>query len=177
MPTSPRDNPDADNEERDFDTEFETFMLQHDLEVAVQEVYHLNPGQEETGDVRQHNHVVLRSTHRKNAPALSVCMTSRNWDAFPVLPPHVLLSLAVDASMLEECERVFLHWAEVLELDADSRSVERKFRQTVQMSDALREILGQRAYKTLLELGFDLKQSWLAVEEESGDEDEDEWES
>lgn len=175
MPSSPHHESDAENDGRDFDTEFETFMLQHDLEIAIAEVYHLNPGPEETDAVRQHNHVVLRSTRRKNTPALSVCMTTMNWDAFPVLPPHVLLSLAVDANVLEEAERMFLQWAEVMGLDGDSRSVERKFRQTMQMADALRGILGQHSYQTLLELGHDVQQSWLVIED--GDDDDDEWEA
>lgn len=172
MPSSPHRDSNADSNERDFDTEFETFMLQHDLEVQVAEVYHLNPGPEETESLRQHNHVVLRSTRRKQVPALSVCMTSRNWDAFPVLPPHVLLSLAVDANVVEETERTFLRWAEALNLDPDSRSAERKFRQTMAMADALHALLGERSYHSLLELGHDVQQVWLAVDE-PGDE---EWE-
>lgn len=160
-----------DDEPRDFDAEFETFMLEHELEIAVEEVYHLSPGGEATEDIRQHNHVVLRSTRRKGA--LTVCMTSANWDDFPVLPPHVLLSIAVDASMLEESERHFLPWATTLGFDADSRSAERRFRQTVQMADALRGLLGERSYRALLELADEAAAAWQPEEEDDWDVDEE----
>lgn len=137
-------------ERRDIDAEFDTFLLEHDVTIAVEEVFHLNPHPEEDHDIRQHNHVVLRSP--RSQTALSLCMTSFNWDDFRVLPPHVLFSLAGDASLLEQAEGNYVLWADSQQWSPDSRGAERKFRQTVEMVAALRRLLGERGYAELIAL-------------------------
>jgi len=138
------------SDRRDIDAEFDTFLLEHDVTITVEEVFHLNPHPEEDHDIRQHNHVVLRSP-RSETP-ITLCMTSFNWDNFAVLPPHVLFSLAGDASLLEQAEGNYVLWADSQQWSPDSRGAERKFRQTVEMVAALRRLLGERGYADLLEL-------------------------
>ena len=135
---------------RDIDAEFDTFLLEHDVTITVEEVFHLNPHPEEDHDIRQHNHVVLRSP--RSPEALTLCMTSFNWDNFTVLPPHVLFSLAGDAALLEQAEGNYVLWADSQQWSPDSRGAERKFRQTVEMVAALRQLLGERGYADLLAL-------------------------
>lgn len=137
-------------ERRDIDAEFDTFLLEHDVAIVVEEVFHLNPHPEEDHDIRQHNHVVIRSP--RSTRALSLCMTSFNWDDFAVQPPHVLFSLAGDAALLEQAEGNYVLWADSQGWSPDSRGAERRFRQTVEMVAALRELLGERGYAELIAL-------------------------
>ena len=162
------DYEDEEPDRRDIDAEFDTFLLEHDVTIAVEEVFHLNPHPEADHDIRQHNHVVLRST--RSDAALSLCMTSFNWDDFAVQPPHVLFSLAGDAALLERAEGNYVLWADSQRWSPDSRGAERKFRQTVSMVAALRELLGERGYTDLIalydEAGPDLDDLDLLADDE-----------
>lgn len=156
------------SERRDIDADFDTFLLEHDVTITVEEVFHLNPHPEEDHDIRQHNHVVLRSPRSESA--MSLCMTSFNWDGFAVLPPHVLFSLAGDAALLEEAEGNYVLWADSQQWSPDSRGAERKYRQTVAMVAALRQLLGERGYAELLalyeEAGPDIEEDFLDERED-----------
>ena len=158
MPTRP--DPDDD---RDFDAEFKRFALEHDVHITVEEVYHLNPFPEDAAEIRQHNHVVIRSGRTQRT--LTACMTAWNWDDNPVHPTQVLYPLADAARLVEEVEGHFLPWAGAQELDPDSRSVERRFRQAVEMVAALKALLGGAAYGELLELQAAAAEAIAEVEE------------
>src|SRR4051812_44371226 len=96
MPRRPHEH---DDEPRDFDAEFEAYLLAHDLEVSIEEVFHLNPQIEETEEIRRHSHAMLRS--RRSRRSLAVCMTTWNWDDHPVRAVHLLATLAADANLHE----------------------------------------------------------------------------
>lgn len=104
-----------DNESlRDFQAEFEAFLVEHGIVISVKEVYHLNPFGEATEDIRQHSHTIIRSNRTKRS--LSVCATTMNWENSPVLASPLFASLAADARILEESERNLLQWAATLDL-------------------------------------------------------------
>ena len=163
-----RDRPHS-HEERDFDAEFKRFALEHDVQITVEEVFHLNPFPEETAAIRQHNHAVIRSGRTKKT--LTVCMTAWNWDDNPVLPTQILFPLGGEARLVEEVEGNFLAWAGTLELDPDSRSVERKFRQTLAMTASLKALLGAAAYGELLELQGAAAEAIAEIEDGEGEEE------
>ncbi|MEO8622474.1 MAG: hypothetical protein ABI625_15490 [bacterium] len=161
-----------DNESlRDFQAEFEAFLVEHGIVISVKEVYHLNPFGEATDEIRQHNHTIVRSNRTKRS--LSVCTTTMNWENSPVLASALFANLAADARILEESERNLLQWAPMLDLDPDSRSVERKFNQTANIAEALRGLLGEHVYVQLLQLSLEYSES-LGESDDDDNEDDDE---
>ncbi|CAN5304310.1 hypothetical protein BH09GEM1_BH09GEM1_42250 [soil metagenome] len=162
----------SDNESlRNFEAEFEAFLVEHGIVISAKEVYHLNPFGEATDEIRQHNHTIVRSNRTKRS--LSVCTTTMNWENSPVLESSLLANLAADARLLEESERNFLQWAAMFDLDPDSRSVERKFNQTASIADALRGLLGGHGYDQLLQLSREYSESLGENDDDDyGDDDE-----
>jgi hypothetical protein len=156
---------------RNFEAEFEAFLVEHGIVISAKEVYHLNPVGESTEEIRQHNHTIVRSNRTKRS--LSVCTTTMNWENSPVLETSLLANLAADARLLEESERNFIQWAGIFELDPDSRSVERKFNQTASIADALRGLLGEHVYVRLLELSREYSESLGEDNDEDCEDDDD----
>lgn len=170
MPRRPQHDPHEreHDEERDFDAEFEALLLAHDLDVTIEDVFHLNPQLEEAEDIRRHSHVVLRS--RRSRRSLAVCLTSFNWDDAPVHSVLALATLAADANLFERSDGSFISWALAQDYDPDSRAAERKFRQTGEMVAALRAVIGERGFADLLALQADAAAAMLRAEEDEGDE-------
>ena len=167
-PESSYDNDDV----RDFNAEFEAFLLEHQVEIRVVEVFHLSPMNEATEDIRQHNHVLIRSGVTKRN--LSLCVTAMNWDNSPIVASQVIANLAAEVRLLAESDSDFVTWALTFEFDPDSRGVERKFRQTIKLAESLLALLGERAYDQLHELSFDAAEALGASGHDDYDLDEDE---
>lgn len=153
---------------RDFVAEFASFLREHEINISVEELYHLNPLPEEESEIRQYNHAMLRSPRSRQT--LVLCMTSYNWDAFPTDPVDVIRALGAEAYIVEVADGSFVNWAQSLDWNPDSRAAERKFRQTLEMVKMLRLLLSDAAYGGLLELYAE-----SAVEDEDMEDDEEEW--
>lgn len=164
--TEPEPAGEQARETRDFVAEFTSFLREHQISISVEEVYHLNPMTENADEIRQHNCVTVRSPRSKRP--LSLCYTSYNWEDLRVTPSDVIRTLASDASIFEMSEGSFVGWCASLEWSADSRGAERKFRQTFEAVGMLRELLGDAAYRELLEMRAEA----AVVEFE---EDEEDW--
>lgn len=143
-------------EVRDFDAEFEIFLLEHQLHISLEEVYHLAPLGQSTEEIRQHNHVVVRSSRTNRA--LTLCATAMNWEGHSIAPNLVLANLAAEVRVLNECEGDFPSWAATFEFDADSRAVERRFNQTAAIAEMLQSLLGEAAYTQLIQLSEEAAQ-------------------
>lgn len=169
IPRIPRDS-ESDESPRDIDVELQSFMVRHGVEISVAEVFHLSPQPEIDEQIRQHNHATIRTSRAKQA--LVVCVTAFNWDEFPVEPQQVLFTIAGEGALLEQCEEDYFAWCEAQEFDPDRRGVERKFRQTVDATNALRRMLGETAYEELITLYLDTVPR-LDEDEVGGEEEDD----
>ena len=148
--------------ERNFDVEFEIFFLEHQLSVSMEEVYHLAPYGQSTDEIRQHNHAILRSGRTKRS--LTLCATTMNWEGNTIPHALVLANLAGEARLFLECEGDFQQWVSTFELDPDSRSAERRFKQTAVVSEALRSLVGDGGFDQLLELSGEAADAFSAID-------------
>lgn len=162
MSHAKRDTANDYKQVRDFDVEFEIFLLEHQLNISLEEVYHLAPLGQTTEEIRQHNHVVVRSSRTKRS--LTLCATTMNWEDNPIPPSLVLANLAGEARLFMECEGDFQSWAATFELDADSRGAERRFKQTAVIAEALRSLLGEGAYNQLMKLSDEAADAFSAID-------------
>ena len=105
--------------------------------------------------------------------ALVLCMTSLNWDELPVEGGHAIWSLAAEGSLLEQSSENLSVWCEIQGFDPDRRSVERKFRQTIAATNALRRLLGEAGYVELITLFDDLSPTDDDVDDDFDDDDEE----
>jgi len=149
-------------QERDFDVECEIFLLEHQINISLEEVYHLAPIGQTTDEIRQHNHVIVRSGRTKRS--LTLCATTMNWEDSPIPPSLVLANLAGEARLYMECEGNFKSWASTFDLDPDSRGAERRFRQTAVVAEALRSLLGEGPYDQLIKLSDEAVEAFNAIE-------------
>ena len=162
---------------RDFPAEFAAFLRRHKLDIAIDEVLHLDTLPTTEEEIRQHNHVVVRAP--RSRLQLSLCLTAQNWDNFPIRDVDVLMALAADAAILEGAHGDFLAWADSLEWNPDSRAAERKFRRTLHLVTTLRNILGDAAFDELMTLYGAMALAWAAEtgaldagnDEDEGEED------
>lgn len=171
-PTKHTDEDDEEETPRDIDVEVQSFIVRHSLDITIGEVFHLSPELEDDSNIRQHNHVAIRTARDKHP--LVLCMTSLNWDELPVEGGHVIWALAAEGSLLEQSSENLSVWCEIQGFDPDRRSVERKFRQTIAATNALRRLLGEAAYVELLTLYGELAPTNDDFDDDDDLDDEDE---